>query len=144
MRRELANTTPPTPTPRQRCEVPDWFADLRRHARADLADARADLAAQHQRDAELRQRIGRLTRQLADLEPHCAPHDHAIARVTHDLNQAHQRQRDAEHELDNTGRRHRRAARHAAAEAAEDVTTAQTALDAIMHRANPSSTDATS
>ena len=128
-RRELTATTPPAPTLTPRCEIPDWFTDLHQHARQQLANARADAAAQQQRDIELQQRIDQLTQQLADLEPHCTPHDHAIARITSDLHQAQQRQRQAERELANTGRPHRRTARHTVADTAHDVTTAHTALD---------------
>ncbi len=136
-RRELATATPSTPAVRPRCEIPDWFWDLHNHARREVADARADAAAQLQRDAELQQRIDQLTQQLGGLEPHCAPHDHAITRITSDLHQAQQRQRQAERELANSGRLHRRTARHTVADTADDVTTAHTALDEITRRAQP-------
>jgi conjugative relaxase-like TrwC/TraI family protein len=136
-RRELAAATPPAPALQRRCEIPDWFTELRQHARTELTDARAETAAQQQRDIELQHRIDQLTRQLADLEPHCAPHDHAIAQLTGDLHRAQQRQRQAERELANSGRLHRRTARHTVADAAADVTTATTALDEITGRAQP-------
>lgn len=136
-RRELAAATPPAPTLKPRCEIPDWFTELRQHARHELTDARAEAAAQQQRDLELQERIGQLTRQLAELEPHCAPHDHAIAQLTDDLHRAQQRQRQAERELVTTGRLHRRTVRHTVADCAADVTTAKTALDEITRRAQP-------
>jgi conjugative relaxase-like TrwC/TraI family protein len=135
-RHQLATTLPPT-TLRPRCEIPDWFNHLHHTARTELADARAAHSAEQARDAELRQRIDQLGRQLADLEPHCAPHDHAIAQATTDLHRAEQRRRGTERELATTGRLHRRTARHALAEATDDVATAHTALDELTRRAQP-------
>ena len=136
-RRELAATTPPAPTLTPRCQIPNWFHDLHQRARHELTDARADAATQQQRDLELQQRIDQLARQLADLEPHCTPHDHAITRSTTDLHHAQQRHRQAEQDLNTTGRLHRRTARHTVADCADDVTTAKTALDEITRRAQP-------
>jgi hypothetical protein len=136
VRRELA-AAPAAPTLQPRCSIPNWFHDLRDETRRELTDARADAAAQQQRDIELQQRIDQLTQQLAVLEPHCTPHDHAITRVTSDLHQAQQRHRQAERELANSGRLHRRTARHTVADAVADVTTANTALDEITRRAQP-------
>lgn len=137
IRRELAAATPPAPALKPRCEIPDWFTDLHRHARRELAVARADAAAQQQRERELRERIDQLTGQLAGLEPHCAPHDRAITRSANDLDQARQRQRQAERELAKSGRLHRRTARNTVADAAADVATAHIALDEITRRAQP-------
>lgn len=135
-RHQLATTLPPT-TLRPRCEIPDWFTDLHRTARTELDGARATHTAEQQRDAELRQRIDQIGRQLADLEPRCTPHDDAIAVATTDLRHAEQRQRDAERELAATGRLHRRTARRALVEATDDVATARTALDQLTRRAQP-------
>ena len=137
IRRELAATTPPAPTLTPRCQIPDWLHDLHQRARHELTDARADAATQQQRDLELQQRIDQLARQLADLEPHCTPHDHAITRSATDLHHAQQRHRQAEQDLNITGRLHRRTARHTVADCADDVTTAKTALDEITRRAQP-------
>lgn len=135
-RHELATTIPPT-TLQPRYDIPDWFTHLHHTARTELADAQAAHAAEQQRDADLRQRIDQLGRQLVDLEPACAPHDHAIARATTDLHHAEQRRRDAERELATAGRLHRRTARHTLNEATEDVATARTALDELTRRAQP-------
>ncbi len=136
-RRDLATTTPPQPTLTPRCAFPDWFSDLSRHARRELAEARADAAAHERRTEEIRQRIEHLAQQLADLEPGCAPHDRAVARGTTDLRNAEQRHRDAERELADAGRLHRRAARRNVISAADGVATAETALDEITRRARP-------
>ncbi|WP_350170096.1 MobF family relaxase [Ilumatobacter fluminis] len=136
-RRELAATTPPAPTLAPRCEIPDWFERLHRTARNNYAAARAERDAQQQRDRERQQRIDRLTEQLADLEHHCAPHDHAVTTASRDLHDAEQRHRRAEHELANTGLLHRRTARHAVTETSEAVATARTAFDELTRRAQP-------
>lgn len=135
-RHELAAAVPTTATT-PRCDIPDWFHDLHHTARADVAEAHTALAAEQQRDTELQHRIGQLARQLADIEQRCAPHDLAIARITNDLHQAQERQRDAERALATTGPLHRRTARHTLAEAATGVATARTARDGLMRRAQP-------
>ncbi|MDW3216249.1 MAG: MobF family relaxase [Ilumatobacteraceae bacterium] len=135
-RQELAAAVPTTSL-QPRCEIPDWFTHLHRTARTELADATTAHTAEQQRDAELRERIDQLGRRLTDLEPRCAPHDHAIARTTTDLHHAEQRRRDAERELANTGRLHRRIARRDLAEANDDAATARTALDELTRRARP-------
>jgi conjugative relaxase-like TrwC/TraI family protein len=135
-RHELATAVPPTSL-QPRCEIPDWFTHLHHTARTELADARAARDDEQARDADLRHRIDQLTGQLDDFEPHCAPHDHAIARVTNDLHHAEQRRRDAKQELANARRLHRRTARHTVDEAAADIATAHTALDQLTRRAQP-------
>ena len=136
-RRELAATTPPTPTLHARCQIPDWFHDLHHAARSDLAHAQT-LVDDHERQADsIQARIDELTRQLAEIAPRCAPHDHAIANIHAELDTAQQRQRNAERELASSGPLHRRTARHTLAATGDDVTTARTALDELTRRAQP-------
>ena len=136
-RRELAATTPPTPVLERRCEIPDWFEHLHRDARNNYAAAQAERDHQHRQDAERQARIDQLSRQLVDLEHHCAPLDHAIATATSNLHDAEQRHRRAEHELANSGLLHRRTARRTVTETGDQVTTARTALDELTRRAQP-------
>lgn len=136
-RRELAATTPPTPTPTPRCEIPDWFEHLHRDARNNYADAQTERNHQHRQEAERQARIDQLSRQLADLEHDCAPHDHAIATATSNLHDAEQRHRRAEHDLANSGLLHRRTARHAVGETGDQVATARAELDELTRRAQP-------
>ena len=135
IRHELATTTPPQPTPR--CAVPGWFADAHHEASRDYHDARANLAAHEQRDANTRHRIEHLDQALAELAPSCAPHDTAIARITADLRHAQSRERRAERVLADASRLQRRHARHELETATGDVATATTALDEIARRAQP-------
>ncbi|MCB0966641.1 MAG: relaxase domain-containing protein [Ilumatobacter sp.] len=135
-RHQLATTIPPT-TLRPRCEIPDWFNHLHHTARTELADTQAAHTAERHRDTETRQRIDQIGQKLADLEPHCAPHDQAIAQATTELHRAEQRRRDAERELASAGRLHRRSARHTLAEATDDVALVRTALDELTRRAQP-------
>lgn len=135
-RRELAADVPTTSL-RPRCEIPDWFKHLHRDARNNYAAAQAERDHQHRQEAERQARIDQLSRQLANLEHHCAPHDHAITTATSDLHDAEQRHRRAEHELANSGLLHRRTARHALAETGDQVATARTALDELTQRAQP-------
>ncbi|MAT07043.1 MAG: hypothetical protein CL424_18570 [Acidimicrobiaceae bacterium] len=136
-RRELAATTPPAPTVTPRCEIPDWFEHLHRAARNEYAAAQTERDHQQRQAAERQARIDQLSRQLADLEHDCAPHDHAIATATRDLHDAEQCHRRAEHELATSGLLHRRTARHAVAETSEAVASARTALDELTRRAQP-------
>jgi conjugative relaxase-like TrwC/TraI family protein len=136
-RQELAAATPPTPALTPRCEIPDWFEHLHRDTRNNYAAARTEHDRQQRAEAERQQRIDQLTQQLADLEHRCAPHDHAIATITRDLQLAEQQHRQADRELANAGRLHRRTARHAVTETGEHVAAARTALDEITRRAQP-------
>ena len=138
-RRDLATMVPPPPPPAQqpRCVVPDWFHDLHRQTRRELTDARAEVEGHEREEARVELRIDELTRQLAELAPHCAPHDDAIARVTDDLTTARHRHRHAERDLATSSRLHRRAARHTVNDTDADVATAQIALDELTHRAQP-------
>ena len=138
-RRELAaNHHPPTPPALQaRCQIPDWFHDLHRASRSDLAHAQAVVDDYERQAASIRERIDELTRQLAEIAPRCAPHDHAIANRHAELDTAEHRHRDAERELANSGPLHRRAARHTVATTGDDVATARTALDELTRRAQP-------
>ena len=121
---------------RTRCEIPDWFHDLHHDAGAALARARA--RDEHEAGADTRQqRISELTRQLQHLAPHCTPHEQAIAAVNKDLEHARRHHRHAERDLAESGYFGRGAARIEVAEAAEQVTAAETALAELTRRAQP-------
>jgi hypothetical protein len=136
-RRELAAIVPPTGALPPRCVIPDWFNDLRHDTRRALADVRAAVEAEQHEVARIQHRIDVLDHSLAELTPRCAPHDRAIAHVTHDLEAAQHEHRQAVRDLATSGRLHRRGARNAVADASDEVTTAQFALDELTHRAQP-------
>jgi hypothetical protein len=136
-RRELAGSIPPAPALVPRCSIPDWVHDLRHDAHCELADARSAVEAQRDDDEHVRQRLVDIDEQLDELAPLCAPHDHAIANVRSDLEAARGRHRHAERTMATSRRLHRHGARVAVAGTADDVTTAQVALDELTRRARP-------
>ena len=137
VRRDLAAAVPPTPVLQPRCVIPDWFEDVHQRAAKELADAQARHETEQQHDVQLQQRVDDLAAQLDELAESCAPHDRAIDAVTADLDAARQRHRQAEHDLADSSRLHRRAARHELTHAAEEVATAETALAELTRRAQP-------
>jgi hypothetical protein len=137
VRRELTASVPPTPVLQPRCQIPDWFHDTYRRAADELAQAREGVEAEQRQEAETQQRITELTRQLRDLAPRCAPHDHAIGAMRKDLDDARQHHRQAQRALAESGYFGRRTARNELAEAAEAVTTAETTLGELSVRARP-------
>jgi hypothetical protein len=137
VRRELAAAVPPAPVLEPRCVVPDWLHDLHHGAGAALAEALARVDAEQRADNQIQQRIDELARQLQQIAPNCAPHDHALADVNHDLEHARRHHRQAERNLADSGYLRRRAARIEIAEAAEQVTAASTALADLTRRAQP-------
>jgi hypothetical protein len=137
VRRELAATVPPPPKLQPRCHIPDWFHDTYRDATDELAQVREIVQAEQHQEADIQQRIAELTRQLRALAPRCAPHDHAIASVQEDLDDARQQHRQAERALAESGYFGRKAARTELAEAADAVTTAETELGELSDRARP-------
>jgi hypothetical protein len=137
VRRELAGAIPPPPKLQPRCQIPDWFHDTYRAATDELAHLREKVQAEQHQEAEIKQRITELGRQLRELAPRCAPHDHAIASVQEDLDDARQQHRQAERALAESGYFGRRAARNALTDAADAVTTAETALGELSDRVRP-------
>jgi hypothetical protein len=137
VRRDLAVTVPSAPQLQARCVIPEWFDNVRQQATVELADVRDAVEAQRRDDVQVDRRIADLANQLRELEPHCAPHDEAIASVGHDVDVARQRQREAERTLADSGRLGRRTARHDLANATQDLTTAETALVETARRAQP-------
>jgi hypothetical protein len=137
VRRQLAAAVPPPPSLQPRCQIPDWFHDTYDDAIDELAQVGEMIQAEQRQEAEVQQRIAELTRQLRDLAPRCAPHDHAIASVRKDLDEARQRHRQAERALAQSGYFGRTAARTELTDAADAVTTAETALGELTDRARP-------
>jgi hypothetical protein len=137
VRRDLAVAVPPAPQLQARCVIPEWFHNVRQQATVELTDVRDAVEAQRRDNVQVDRRITELTNQLRELEPHCAPHDEAIASVAQDVDVARQRQREADRALADRSRLGRRTARHDLADATQDLTTAETAVAEITGRAQP-------
>ena len=120
-RRQLAQQGRQPPRPQPRCQIPDWFHDLR----ADTADiyrqarqALDDSTAARERLVEV---VDIAARRITDANSMCAPFDAALD-VAHDaVKQAEAARRAAQQRLDESGLRGRRQARTELAAANEGV-----------------------
>jgi hypothetical protein len=134
------DTTPSRPQRRPRvgrCEIPDWFDQLRDHTRGELAEAeqrirfnaadrerlQADLDAA-QRDLD---RLDRPTRRQRD----------QLAAAQHDLDDARLRHRLAVHRYETSGIRSRRHARRDLAAAENRLTWANHTLHQLQQQTSP-------
>ena len=135
--RELAAATPPAPALHPRCEIPDWFAELYTQTCRDLVDAESAVENHEHTDVKILERIDTLDREIAAVMPMCAPHVAAIDQANTALRDADRTHMNAQVELAQTGRVHRRAARREVERAAGDVTAAKATLDRVSQRARP-------
>ncbi len=104
--------------PAGRCEIPQWFDPLRAALRRDLYDAEQALTASEARRARLAAEATAAQRHLVRIEAATAPARQALATATDLYEEAWRRHARAQHHLDHSGIRGRRAARrdhHAAA-----------------------------
>jgi len=120
-RRQLAQQDRQPPRPQPRCQIPDWFHDLRADA-ADLyrqaREALDDSTAIRQRLVEV---VDTAARRIADANSMCAPFDAALDAAYDAVKQAEAAQRAAQQRLDQSGLRGRRQARAELAAANEGV-----------------------
>jgi hypothetical protein len=121
-RRNLAHQQPlevarQRPEPTSRCEIPQWFEPLRTGLRHDLNAAEEALTASEAKRARLAAEATGAQRHLVRIEAATAPGRQALATATDLLEEAWRRHARAQHHLDHSGIRGRRAARrdHAAA-----------------------------
>jgi len=121
-RRLLAQQDRQPPRPQPRCQVPDWFHDLRADA-ADIyrqaREALDDSTAARERLVEV---VDAAARRIADANTMCAPFDAELDAARDAVTQAEAAQRAAQHRLDQSGLRGRRQARTELAAADETVT----------------------
>jgi hypothetical protein len=121
-RRQLAQQDRQPPRLQPRCQIPDWFHDLRADAADNCSQARQaldDSTAARERLVEV---VDNAARRIADANTMCAPFDAALD-VAHDaVKQAEAAQRAAQQRLDQSGLRGRRQARLELAAANETVT----------------------
>ena len=137
VRRELATVIPPAPRLEPRYTIPDWFDDTYEHARSTLAHELERIDEERNAEARIGQRIEELTTRLTEVEPHCQPHDQAIADARHELHAARDRHRRAEQALTDSNRLERRAARRDVAIATEERDFAARRLEDFTNKARP-------
>lgn len=120
-RRQLAQQDR-QPSPQPRCQIPDWFHDLRADAADNYRRARQALDDSTAARERLVEAVDIAARRIADANTMCAPFDAALD-VAHDaVKRAEAAQRAAQQRLDQSGPRGRRHARTELAVADETVT----------------------
>ncbi len=119
-RRQLAQQDRQPPRLRPRCQVPEWFHDLRADAVVDYREARHALDDSMTTRVRLVETFEVASRRLADANTVCAPFDTELDGAHDAVKHAEAAQRAAQHRLDQSGIRGRRQARTdlAAADAA--------------------------
>jgi hypothetical protein len=117
--------------------IPSWFDDTYHHATVELADAQHAWDDQRREDARIERRIRDLTDDLNQIQPHCQPHDAAIAASRDDVTQAQDRQRHAERAVTDSGPFSRRTARRDLTDATDNLATAKSALEELTRCAAP-------
>ena len=149
VRRDLAATTPITPTPpapatpppapvvQPRCEIPQWFEETRQVVHAEFLDALGRLRAERAEEERFDQRINELGVLLDELEPACQPHDDAIDAARNALGDAKANRRQLERTINDGGWRERRNARRELPAAERDVTAAEHHLDDVTQQGRP-------
>ncbi|MEO5724514.1 MAG: AAA family ATPase, partial [Ilumatobacteraceae bacterium] len=119
-RRQLAQQDRQPPRLQPRCQVPDWFHDLRADAVVDYREARHALDDSMTNRARLVATFEVASHRIADANTVCAPFDTELDGAHDAVKHAEAAQRAAQHRLDQSGIRGRRQARTdlAAADAA--------------------------
>ena len=118
-RRELAKQDrQPTRLP-PRCQIPDWFTDLRVDAAADYREARQALDESQSARQDLADTVAVAEQRLVAAKEACAPFDDRLATAGDAVKRAEETRRLAERELDQSGLRGRRQARTELASAVE-------------------------
>ena len=123
-RRQLAQQDSQPPRPQPRCEVPNWFHDLRADAADIYRDAREALDNSTAARERLVEVVDTAARRIADANTMCAPFDAELDAARGAVKQAEAAQRAAQQRLDKSGLRGRRQARTELAAAHESVASA--------------------
>ncbi|MEN9647066.1 MAG: hypothetical protein RL238_3735, partial [Actinomycetota bacterium] len=121
-RRQLAQQDRLPPRPQPRCEVPDWFHDLRADAADNYRQSRKALDDSTAARGRLVEVVDIATRRIADANTMCDPFDAELDAANGAVKQAEGAQRAAQQRLDQSGLRGRRQARAELAAADETVT----------------------
>ncbi len=110
-RRQLAQQDRQPPRLQPRCQVPDWFQELRAEAAIDYREARDALDDSMTNRARLVATFEVASHRIADANTMCAPFDAELDAAHETVKQAEAAQRGAQHRLDQSGLRGRRQAR---------------------------------
>ena len=110
-RRQLAEQHRQAPRLQPRCEIPDWFNELRREAGCDYRDARQALDDSQARRQQLEDAVRAAQQQFRTADIACKPFDAIVDTASELVKQAQDARRTAQRDLDDTGRFGRRQAR---------------------------------
>ncbi len=127
-RRQLAQQDRQPVRLQPRCEIPDWFSDLRLDAAADYREARQALDDSQATRQRLVDALAVAEQRLAEAMRASAPFDDQFETAGDTLKRAEESQRIAERSFDESGLRGRRQARTELASANENVAVAQEQL----------------
>ncbi len=120
-RRQLAQKDRQPPRPQPRCQIPDWFHDLRADAADIYRQAREALDNSVAARERLVEVVDTAARRIADANTMCAPFDAELDAAHDAVKQAKVAQRAAQQRLDQSGLRGRRQTRTELAAADETV-----------------------
>jgi conjugative relaxase-like TrwC/TraI family protein len=129
---------PPRPQPPQlqpRCQVPDWFHQLRADATDGYRQAREALDDSLSKRSRLVQIVDTAARRIADANTMCTPFDAELDVAQDAVKHAEAAQRAAQQRLDRSGLRGRRQARTELVAANETVTSTRERLADARDRA---------
>jgi AAA domain-containing protein len=136
-RRQLAEQDRQAPHLQPRCQIPDWFDDLRSEAACDYRDAREALGDSQARGQQLLDAVEAAERQFAAANTACKPFDAVVDAADKLAKQAQDSQRAARRDLDDAGRFGRRQARTQLAEADAGFAQASRNFEAAEDHARP-------
>ncbi len=134
-RRQLAQQDRQPPRPQPRCQISDWFHDLRADAADNYRRAREALDDSIAKRARFVEVVDTAARRIADANTICAPFDTALVAARDAVKQAEAAQRAARQRLDQSGLRGRRQAHTELAAADETVTATREMLAVAREQA---------
>jgi hypothetical protein len=133
-RRELAAQDQRVPRLQPRCEIPDWYGDLRSEAVANYRQARRALDESREKREQLVDAAEHAKAKFDEANRACAPFDAERADADAALKRAENDRRTAQRQLDECGLRGRRHARAELAVAEDRVAGAQVVVVACEER----------
>ena len=136
-RRQLAEQDHQAPRLQPRCQIPDWFNELRREAVCDYRDARQALEDSQARRQQLLNVVEAAERQFAAANTACKPFDAIFDTASQHATQAQDAQRAAQRDLDDAGLFGRRQARTRLADTEARLAETNHTLEAAEDRARP-------
>ena len=128
---------PPQPQVKPRCEIPDWFEDLRAEVAAELAATRKEHLEATTRRQQHPGKLEAAQRQIDIARAAAAPFDNAIRRARQQRDAAEHDRRQSAQALAGAQRFARRPAREALAGAEQRLANAQARVQAALDEAGP-------